>query len=146
MYLQSGKRSKSCETECIIWHWLSSTILHQRMKVRSKSWRLRKVWSGISRTYSSMLRLPHYYSIIDFYLWYSNLNTIKKELDKIASQAPWKLVLYSDLNTSAVNACLDRLSIALEKFKVVLTSDTHCFAVDSSLSPEIGRASCRERV
>ena len=52
---------------------------------------------------------------------------INDELDKITSQGPWLLGIYSDLNTSAVDGCLDRLSIALEKFKACLTSDVHGF-------------------
>ena len=46
-------------------------------------------------------------------------------MDKITSQGPWLLGIYSDLNTSAVDDCLDRLSTALEKFKVCRTSDIH---------------------
>ena len=63
-----------------------------------------------------------------------NLKTINEELDKIASQGPLLPWIYSDLSTSAP---LDRLSIALEKFKVCLTSDVTyiVFAVDITLSP-----------
>ena len=75
-----------------------------------------------------MFRLPnlYYYSIVDK-LCYRNLETINEALDKIASQGPRLLAIYSDLNASAVDACLDRLSIALEKFKVCLKCDVHCF-------------------
>jgi hypothetical protein len=45
------------------------------------------------------------------------------ELDKFTAQGPWLLGIYSDLYTSAVDSCLGRLSIALEKFKVCPTSD-----------------------
>ena len=60
--------------------------------------------------------------------------TINEELDKITSQGPWLLGIYSDLNVRAVDDCLDRLSMALEKFKVCPTSDVHGL-VDISLSP-----------
>ena len=50
----------------------------------------------------------------------STLKTINEELDKITSQGPWLLGIYSDLNTAAVDHCLDHLSSALEKFKVSL--------------------------
>ena len=50
---------------------------------------------------------------------------INKELDRFTAQGPWLLGIYSDLNMSAVDACLGRLSTALEKFKVCPTSDTH---------------------
>ena len=58
-------------------------------------------------------------------LCYSTLNIINEELDKITAQGPWLVGIYSDLNTSAVDGCLDRLSTALEKFKVCPTSDVH---------------------
>ena len=51
--------------------------------------------------------------------------TIYEELDKITAQGPCRLVVYSDLNTSAVNDCLDRLSTAVERFKVCPTSEVH---------------------
>ena len=54
---------------------------------------------------------------------YSTLKTIDEELDKIAAQGPWKLGLYSDLNLMVVDDCLNRLSTAIEKFKVCPTSD-----------------------
>ena len=52
---------------------------------------------------------------------YSTLKTINEDLDKIAAQGSWRLGIYSDLNTTVVDDCLDRLSTALEKFKVCLT-------------------------
>ena len=78
-----------------------------------------------------MLRLPNMYceTIIDCLLCYSTLRTINEELDKITRQRPWLLGIYSDLNMSAVDGCLDRLSTALEKFKVCLTSDVHVLGV-----------------
>ena len=70
-----------------------------------------------------MLRLPNLYygTIIDCQLCYSTLKMINEELDKITAQGPWLLGIYSDLNTSAINDCLDLLSTALEKFKVCPT-------------------------
>ena len=50
---------------------------------------------------------------------------INEDLDKITAQGRWLLGMYSDLNTSAVDGCLERLSIALEKFKVRPASDVH---------------------
>ena len=41
------------------------------------------------------------------------------------------LGIYSDLNTSSVDSCLDRLSTALEKFKVCPTSDVHGLGTSS---------------
>ena len=55
----------------------------------------------------------------------STLRTINEELEKITAQGPWLLGIYSELNTSAVDGCLDRLSTALEKFKVCPTSDIY---------------------
>ena len=54
---------------------------------------------------------------------YSTLKTINEELDKVSAQGPWKLGIYSDLNTTAVDECLNHLSAALEKFKVCPTFD-----------------------
>ena len=50
---------------------------------------------------------------------------IKEDLDKITAQGRWKIGIFSDLNKTAVDGCLDRLSTALEKFKVCLASDVH---------------------
>jgi hypothetical protein len=46
-------------------------------------------------------------------------------LDEFAAQGSWLLGIYSNLNMSAIDGCLDRLSTALEKFKVYPTSDDH---------------------
>ena len=59
------------------------------------------------------------------YVCYSTLKTINEDLDKIAAQDSWRLGIYSDLSTTAVDDCLNRLSTALEKFKVCHTSDVH---------------------
>ena len=56
-------------------------------------------------------------------MYYSTLKTINQELDKIAAQGSWRLGVYSDLNTTAVDDCMNRLSTALEKFKVCPASD-----------------------
>ena len=74
-----------------------------------------------------MLRLSNLYyeTIIDCQLYYSTLRKISEELDKIIAQGPWLLGIYSDLNASAVDGCLDRLSTSLEKFKVCPISDSH---------------------
>ena len=55
----------------------------------------------------------------------STLKTINEELGKISAQGRWVLGIYSDLNKSAVNDCLNRLTTALEKFKVCPTSDVN---------------------
>ena len=59
------------------------------------------------------------------YVYYSTLETINKDLDEVAAQGRWKLGIFSDLNTRAVDGCLDRLSAALENFKVSPTFDVH---------------------
>ena len=58
-------------------------------------------------------------------VYYSTLETINKELNEIAAQGGWKLGIFSDINTKAVDGCLERLSIALEKFKVCPASDVY---------------------
>ena len=58
-------------------------------------------------------------------VYHSTLKTINEELDEIAAQRRWKLGIFSDLNTMAVDGCLDRLTTALEKFKVCPTSNVH---------------------
>jgi len=57
-------------------------------------------------------------SLIANLCYYSTLRKINEELDKITAQGPWLLGMYSDLNASAVDGCLDRLSTSLEKFKL----------------------------
>ena len=81
--------------------------------------------NGISRIYSgSMLRYRGRSSITN-YMYHSTLETINKDLDEIAAQGRWKLRIFNDLNTTAVDGCLDHLSTALEKFKVCPASDIH---------------------
>ena len=69
-----------------------------------------------------MLSLLIYIPLIANYLSYSTLKTINEDLDKIVAQGSWRLGIYSDLNATAVDDCLNRLSTALEKFKVCLAS------------------------
>ena len=64
-------------------------------------------------------------SLIANYVCYRTLMTINEELEKIAAQGSWRLGIYSDLNTTAVDDCMNRLSTALEKFKVCPASDAH---------------------
>ena len=59
------------------------------------------------------------------YVYYSTLVTINRDLDEIAAQGRWKFGIFSDLNTTAVDGCLNFLSTALEKFKVCPSSDVH---------------------
>ena len=65
---------------------------------------------------------------------YSTLETINKDLDEIAAQGRWKLGLFSDLNTTAVDGCLDRLYTALEKFKVCPNLTFMVWVLDMTLS------------
>ena len=58
-------------------------------------------------------------------VYYSTLETINKELNEIAAQGGWKLGIFSDINTKAVDGCLERLSTTLEKFKVCPASDVY---------------------
>ena len=64
-------------------------------------------------------------SLIVYYAYYSTLETINTDLDEITAQGRWKLAIFGDLNTKAVDGCLDCLSTALEKFKVCPSSDIH---------------------
>ena len=63
--------------------------------------------------------------LIANYVYYSTLETIDKDLHEIVTQGRWKLEIFSDLNTTAVDGCLNRLSTALENFKVSPASDVH---------------------
>ena len=56
---------------------------------------------------------------------YSTLKTINNDLEEISAQGRWKLGIFSDLNTTAVDGCLNRLSVALENFKVCAAPDVH---------------------
>ena len=71
-----------------------------------------------------MLRYSRRSSIAN-YVYYSTLKTINNDLDEISAQGRWKLGIFSDLNTTAVDGCLNRLSVALENFKVCAVSDVH---------------------
>ena len=46
--------------------------------------------------------------------------TIHGKLAEITAQDRWRNVLYKELNSSAVDNCLNQLSAALETFKVRL--------------------------
>ena len=63
--------------------------------------------------------------MISNYVYHSTLETIKEDLDKITAQGRWKIGIFSDLNTKAVDGCLNNLSTALEKFTVRPVSDLH---------------------
>ncbi|PPQ84114.1 hypothetical protein CVT26_013224, partial [Gymnopilus dilepis] len=61
----------------------------------------------------------------------STLGMIERDLLEISEQKRWVIALYKDLNTNTLEACMNRLSIALEKFK--LTNDIR----DSNLLQEL---------
>ena len=67
-------------------------------------------------------------------MYYRTLETINKDLDEITAQGRWKLAIFSDLNTTAVDGCLNRLSTAVENFKVCPTSHVHILVLDMTLS------------
>ncbi|PPQ97464.1 hypothetical protein CVT26_002812 [Gymnopilus dilepis] len=48
----------------------------------------------------------------------STLGVIQRDLSEISEQNRWVMAFYKDLNTSTLEACMNRLSIALEKFKL----------------------------
>ncbi|KAJ3513168.1 hypothetical protein NLJ89_g3100 [Agrocybe chaxingu] len=48
----------------------------------------------------------------------STLTTINEDLSQVCKQNEWLLGLYTELNMNVVESCLQRLSIALEKFKL----------------------------
>ncbi|KDR65358.1 hypothetical protein GALMADRAFT_148749, partial [Galerina marginata CBS 339.88] len=48
----------------------------------------------------------------------STLGTINGDLGKISEQNGWVIAIYKDLNMSTIEDCLNRLSTALEKFKL----------------------------
>ncbi|PPQ85095.1 hypothetical protein CVT26_005523, partial [Gymnopilus dilepis] len=48
----------------------------------------------------------------------STLGMIKRDLLEISEQNRWVMAFYKDLNSSTLEACMNRLSIALEKFKL----------------------------
>ena len=58
-------------------------------------------------------------------MYYSTLKTINNDLDEISAQGRWKLGIFSDLNTTAVDGCLNSLSVALENFRVCAVSGVH---------------------
>ena len=48
----------------------------------------------------------------------STLGMIERDLLEISEQKRWVIALYKELNTNTLEACMNRLSIAMEKFKV----------------------------
>ena len=58
-------------------------------------------------------------------MYYCTLETINNDLDNITEQGRCKLKIFGDLNATAVDGCLNRLSTALENFKVCPASDVH---------------------
>ena len=63
--------------------------------------------------------------LIANYVCHRTLEMIKEDLCKITAQGRWKIGIFSDINTNAVDGCLNRLSTALEKFTVRPVSDLH---------------------
>ena len=123
----SVEKSKSSKIGYTICRWLSSKPLHPTMKtaVTRLSWRRRGVLSAISRTYSGIMLRYWWRSLIANYVYYSTLKTINNDLDEISAQGRWKLGIFSDLNTTAVDGCLNSLSVALENFRVCAVSGVH---------------------
>ena len=87
--------------------------------------RLLRVLSRISRNYSGKYGQILRTAVDGQLRYYRTLETINKNLDEITAQGRWKLAIFSDLNTTAVDGCLNCLSTALENFKVCAVSDIH---------------------
>ena len=51
---------------------------------------------------------------------YSVLKTIKEDLSKISAQNRWVKAIYKQLNMKALEKCMNRLSIAMQKFTVCI--------------------------
>ena len=49
---------------------------------------------------------------------YSTLETIKQDLTAISAQGKLVVVIYRELNADKLEDCINRLSVALERFKV----------------------------
>ena len=100
-----------------------------------------KTAKGIEQDIKDLLRCAQpsnyfYYETTptDCWLCRSALRTIHGELADITAQDQWKNVFYKDLNSSAVDTCLNLLSTALEKFKVCLCIlEVYGSAVDITL-------------
>ncbi|PPQ68908.1 hypothetical protein CVT26_001845 [Gymnopilus dilepis] len=69
----------------------------------------------------------------------STLGTIRKDLVEISDQNRWVIAFYKDLNTSTLEACMSRLSVALEKFK--LSNDLHNSDLLLELHNRLGKMS-----
>ena len=109
------------------WWWLSSTCYIEEWKRQWRGYRegCEGYWAGYQgHTHVGCSDIARR-SLIANYVFYSTLKTINEELDKIAAQGSWRLGIYSDLNMTAVDDCLNRLSTALEKFKVCPTANVH---------------------
>jgi len=54
-------------------------------------------------------------------LLFSTLETIASDLTKIQNQNWLLIIIFSNLNKDKVDGCLDRLTVALEKFSVIIS-------------------------
>lgn len=85
-----------------------------------------KTAKGIERDIKDLLRCSIFLFfitrrlVIDCQPSHSTLRTIRAKLADVTAQDRWRNVIYKDLNSKAVDSCLDLLSTALEKFKVCL--------------------------
>jgi len=52
------------------------------------------------------------------------LKTIISDLTKIQNQNRLLIVIFSNLNKDKVDDCVDRLTVALEKFNVIISNST----------------------
>ena len=53
-------------------------------------------------------------------IYYSTLGTINRDLREINVQNRWVIAFYKELNMGMLEDCMNRLSTALERFKVCL--------------------------
>ena len=51
---------------------------------------------------------------------YSVLKSINKDLEKISAQNRWVIAVYKQPNMNAIENCMNRLSIAMQKFSVCI--------------------------
>ena len=74
---------------------------------------------GIEKDIRELLTYAHVSrSHIQLLIYHSTLETIKQDLTAISAQGKLVVVIYRELNADKLEDCINRLSVALERFKV----------------------------
>ena len=95
-----------------------------------------KIAKGIEQDIKELLRCGLRILVSYNFWWhYSILGTINEDLTKISAQNRWVITVYKQLNIDALDECIDRLSSAMQKFTVCISTNNTAGATKITISP-----------